>query len=418
MASSVRKSYMTKVHAKNLGVSKKSKTDNSNVSHLQDEEATTNKENKKLDEESNYSLEIPLNSKDEETMNNEFENESDDFDFVSHFDETVETSSEELLEENTAPSGISCAFVGIGGGGGKLAKAFLDAGFSKTILVNTTDKDQPEGIDDNRFILIPGADGVGKNVKLGTSVLSENSTVVEDALKTKIGKVDWIFVCAGGGGGTGSSVAALNDAFDRHLKSVQASGRVVYLVSTPTAQELLNPTIKENSDHLLESVSNHPHIVLDNEKQLKLLRGKVGMLGMYPSANKAFAKMLSLVLKLSSESSSIQTFDSKDLEACLRNPGRIFLGTSIVRDPAQGGLGSKIYQSCLAGSPCPSIGSKGSAGALLLVAPSTVLDTPEVSNHLESAISYVGGRASTLFSGVYVNEKAPGLISVMMMCGL
>ena len=418
MASSVKNSTMTKVHAKNLGLNRKKRLNEGDEIELELEKQTTNKENKKLDEESNYITEILQTPKDETIMNNEFENDNDDFDFVSHFDETVETSSEELLEDNTAPSGISCAFVGIGGGGGKLAKAFLDLGFSKTILVNTTDKDKPDGIDDSRFVLIPGADGVGKNVKLGTSVLNENSTVVEDALRTKIGKVDWLFVCAGGGGGTGSSVAALNDAFERHLKSVQACGRVVYLVSTPTAQELLNPTIKKNADHLLESVADHPHVALDNEKQLKLLRGKVGMLGMYPSANKAFAKMLSLVLKLSSESSSIQTFDSKDLEACLKLPGRIFLGTSIVRDPTQGGLGSKIYQSCLAGSPCPSIGQKGSAGALLLVAPSSVLDTPEVSNHLESAISYVGGRASTLFSGVYVNEKAPGLISVMVMCGL
>ncbi|MDB4337421.1 hypothetical protein OAA09_00225 [bacterium] len=413
MASTSKKYSMSKSHAKNLGLVKKTKLEKANS------DSSDNKENKKLDESTNYIIEELCNIEEKENMSNELENETDDdFDFVSHFDETVETTSEELLDENTAPSGISCAFIGIGGGGGKLAKAFIDSGFHKTILVNTTEKDKPDGVDDKNFVLIPGADGVGKNVSLGTSVLSENSTVVEDALKTKIGKVDWIFVCAGGGGGTGSSVAALHDSFERHLKSVQGAGTVVYLVSTPTAQELLNPTIKKNSLHLLESISDSPHVVLDNEKQLKLLRGKVGMLGMYPSANKAFAKMLSLVLKLSSESSSIQTFDSKDLESCLKNPGRIFLGTSIVRDPTQGGLGSKIYQSCLAGSPCPSISGKGSAGSLLLVAPSSVLDEPEVSNHLESAISYVGGRASTLFSGVYVNEKAPGLISVMMMCGL
>ena len=51
-----------------------------------------------------------------------------------------------MLPENRAPSAISCAFVGVGGGGGKLAKAFLDLGYTKTIFVNTTVKDQPEGV--------------------------------------------------------------------------------------------------------------------------------------------------------------------------------------------------------------------------------------------------------------------------------
>jgi len=342
----------------------------------------------------------------------------DDFDFVSHFDENAEVRSDELLPDNTAESALNCAFIGLGGGGGKLAKAFLDLGFNKTILVNTTEKDQPDDVEEDHFLLIPGADGVGKNVELGTAVLEENSALVEDALRTKVGNVDWIFVCAGGGGGTGSSAACLTDSLNRHLKSVQGSGRVVYIVTTPSAQELLNPTIKSNSEYLVSSISEQPHIILDNEKQLKLLRGKVGMLGMYPAANKAFAKMLGHVLKLASESSTIQTFDSKDLESCLKSTGRIFLGTSIIRDPECRGLGSVIYQNCLKGSPCPSIRQKGSAGSLLLVAPSVVLDLPAVSNHLESAISYVGGRADTLFSGVYVHDGAPGLIAIMMMCGL
>ena len=411
MASTVKTSKMTRAHAKILRPRKKQSKDDAVVSKNKTELAT-NKENKKLDEDVNYTYEQNINSE-ENSMS-----QDSDFDFVSHFDENAEVKSDELLPENEAPTALQCAFVGLGGGGGKLANAFLKLGFNKTILVNTTEKDQPSDVEEDHFLLIPGADGVGKNVELGTSVLSENSTLVEDALRTKIGNVDWIFVCAGGGGGTGSSVAALNESFERHLKSVQGSGRVVYLVTRPTAQELLNPTIKENAEHLLTSIASYPHVVLDNEKQLKLLRGKVGMLGMYPAANHAFAKMLSLVLKLASEASSIQTFDSKDLESCLRSPGRIFLGTSIIRDPEQRGLGSAIYQNCLSGSPCPSINKKGSAGSLLLVAPSLVLDTPEVSNHLESAISYVGGRADTLFSGVYVNDGAPGLIAIMMMCGL
>jgi cell division GTPase FtsZ len=126
----------------------------------------------------------------------------DEFDFVDAYSEEPATDEEELLPENTAVSAINCAFLGIGGGGGKLAKAFIDVGFSRTLLVNTTEKDQPDGIDPANFVLIPGADGVGKDVDLGKKILEENGALVEDAVRARIGRPDWIFVLAGGGGGT------------------------------------------------------------------------------------------------------------------------------------------------------------------------------------------------------------------------
>ena len=75
----------------------------------------------------------------------EFDN---DFDFIDHYGSDTEVANEEQLPENEAPSAINCGFVGVGGGGGKLAKAFLDLGFNKTLLVNTTEKDQPDGVDE------------------------------------------------------------------------------------------------------------------------------------------------------------------------------------------------------------------------------------------------------------------------------
>ena len=60
--------------------------------------------------------------------------------------------------------------IGVGGGGGKLAKAFLDLGFNKTLLINTTPKDKPEGVDEKHMVIIPEADGVGKDVELGKIV--------------------------------------------------------------------------------------------------------------------------------------------------------------------------------------------------------------------------------------------------------
>jgi len=344
--------------------------------------------------------------------------DDDDFDFVMAYDDDPAEGDERLLPENDARSAIGCGFIGVGGGGGKLAKAFLDIGYNKTILVNTTEKDQPGGLDPNHFVLVPGADGVGKDVDLGKQVLNENSALVEDAVRTRIGKVDWLFVLAGGGGGTGSASHELHGSLSRYLESVEASGQVVYIVSKPTAQEMLNPAIATNYSALMSDVSDKPHIVIDNEKQLQLLRGKVGMLNMFPSANKNFAKLFSQVLKLADEHTEIQTFDSKDLERCLRAPGRIVIGSTIIKDVNRNDLGSLVYQGCLRSSPCPAPKGQATTGTLLLIVDGNMASDPDVSRRLESAFSYVGGRADVLFSGVYVKERLPGLIALTMLGGL
>ena len=93
--------------------------------------------------------------KDDEVKDDEYINPPDaggEFDFVEAYDDEP-IADDELLPENTAVSAINCAFIGVGGGGGKLAKAFLDLGFNKTLLVNTTLKDLPTGIDDQRCII-------------------------------------------------------------------------------------------------------------------------------------------------------------------------------------------------------------------------------------------------------------------------
>ena len=352
--------------------------------------------------------------KDDEYINDEFD--SDDFDFVEAYDDDP-AGDERLLPENSARCAIKCAFLGVGGGGGKLAKAFLDLGFSKTILVNTTEKDQPSGVESDHFLLLPGADGVGKDIQLGKKVLEDNGALVEDALRTRIGQTDWVFVLAGGGGGTGSACHELHSPITRYLTSLEASGKVVYVITKPSAQEMLNPTIKENFDSCLSDVSSHPHILIDNEKQLQLLRGKVGMLNMYPAANKNFAKLLWQVLKLADEHSEIQTFDSKDLEKCLSSDGRMIIGSTVLRDVSKNDLGSQVYQGCLRSSPCPKPAGKSSTGVLLLVVTPDMADDPDVSNRLESAFSYVGGRADTLFSGVYVKNRLPGLIALTLLGG-
>ncbi len=344
--------------------------------------------------------------------------DAEDFDFIDHYGEEVEIKHHDQLDDNSVASAINFGVIGVGGGGGKLAKAFLDLGVNKTLLVNTTPKDQPSGVDEKHLVIVPGADGVAKDATLGKKVFKENGAIVEDALRTRLGKVDWLFVFAGGGGGTGSSCVALAPVFERYLKSVEAEGTLVYCITSPTSQELLNQTIRDNSKQLMKEVSKYPHIVLDNEKQGKLLRGKVGMLSLFPVANKTFAKLLLQILKLSSESSPMQAYDSEDLKRSLKTEKRAFIGSTLIANPNDAKLGATIFQNCLNRSPCPPPKGKPKTGSILLVVTPEMADDPEISKHLDAAISYVGGRSDTLFAGVYVKEKLPGLVAIIMMNGL
>jgi cell division GTPase FtsZ len=369
-----------------------------------------------ISEEDESEFKLPS---DDEVMPTTFDSfEADDFGFIEHFGEEISIQHEEQLPENEAQSALNCAFIGIGGGGGKLAKAFLDLGFNKTLLINTTEKDQPEGVEPAHLILIPDADGVAKNVTFGKQVFNENSAVVEDAIRTKLGKVDWLFVLAGGGGGTGSSCVELHEVFERYLSSVQAEGKVVYIISWPTAQESLNPTISKNALILANDVAPYPHLLIDNERQVQLLRGKVGILNMYPVANSTFAKLFHQVLKLASEKSFVQTFDSKDLGRCLSTEGRMFLGSTMIANPSDPKLGAAIFQNCIKRSPCPMPKGKSITGTMLLIITPEMATDPEISKHLDAAMSYVGGRCETLFSGVYIKENLPGLVAILSVNGM
>ena len=143
------------------------------------EEAILNSEELKKTEEPEPALDYRLHE--EETVEEESEPEekdtttwelpdADDFDFIDHYGEEVEIRHHDQLDDNSVASAINFGVIGVGGGGGKIAKAFLDLGVNKTLLVNTTPKDQPSGVDEKHLVIVPGADGVAKDATLGKKV--------------------------------------------------------------------------------------------------------------------------------------------------------------------------------------------------------------------------------------------------------
>ena len=107
------------------------------------------------------------------------------------------------------------------------------------------------------------------------------------------------------------------------------------------------------------------------------------MLNLHNVANKNFAKLLAQVLKLADSASEIQTFDTKDLEKCLGAPGRIVIGSSMIRDTGRKDLGSAVFTNCVAASSCPPPGGDAATGALLLLLNSKTASDPKISKNLE-----------------------------------
>jgi hypothetical protein len=96
----------------------------------------------------------------------------------------------------------------------------------------------------------------------------------------------------------------------------------------------------------------------------------------------------------------------------------MFIGSTVIKDPATAKLGSLILHNCLTRAVCPPPYGKPQTGTLILVASEDMVADPKISKHLEAAISYVGGRTETLFSGVYVRRNVPGLIAILCMNGI
>ena len=340
--------------------------------------------------------------------------ETNEFDFINDTDVQEEKLSS-LLPDNQAISSINVGFCAFGGGGGKVLKSFIDLGFNKAILFNSTAKDKPADVPDRHLVVFPNSDGLGKNVENGRKLFKDNSALIEDTLRTKIGKVELLCVICCGGSGSGSSTGAIKDIFERYMKS-NGGGQVLYIVSTPTNQENLNNTVKNNSDALLKDLEGETIVVIDNERQTSILRGKVGISGLYPKANESFAKLFWQLLKLSCEKSDLSVCDSEDLKKFLEAKGRIFLGSSTNQPDDK--LGVNIFQKCIDTSPCPAPKNKSNKGILLQVIGEEASNDPAVSEHLNASVAYTGARCDTLFTGVYVRKGLNGIVSILGFSGL
>ena len=118
-----------------------------------------------------------------------------------------ELNEEEEAVEDKSGGALTYAIVGAGQGGGRMAKAFYDMGYTKTVAVNTARSDL-NGLDlpENQKFLVDehGEQGAGKDQAKAEAAIERKEQEVFNKFREVFGNnVDRILICLGVSGGSG-----------------------------------------------------------------------------------------------------------------------------------------------------------------------------------------------------------------------
>ena len=214
--------------------------------------------------------------------------------------------------------GIKFGFVGCGQGGGKIADLFAQKGY-RTIAINTSPVDLSAltMIPHEYRISIGSRLGAGKDPRVGQEAIRIDSAKVQKVIHDYFARdVDYVFVTACLGGGTGTGVVA--DTIEICRQMGLTTGCVCTI---PLASE----SLEEHKNALkgldiLSDISPTPLYFIDNE----LLRARFGnrpIMGFWPMANEAIVSSLDEVNQIPNRPSSMFVFDREDFFRLLNTPG-------------------------------------------------------------------------------------------------
>lgn len=214
--------------------------------------------------------------------------------------------------------GIKFGFVGCGQGGGKIADLFAQRGY-KAMAINTSPVDLAAltMIPNERRICIGSRLGAGKDPRVGEEAIRVDAAKVKAALEDYFyHDVDFIFVSACLGGGTGTGVVS---------DTIELAREVGLTTGCITTIPLNSESLEEHKNALkgldiLSDVAPTPLYLIDNE----LLRVKYGnkpVIGFWPMANEAIVNSLDEINQIPNRPSNMFVFDREDFFRLLNTRG-------------------------------------------------------------------------------------------------
>ena len=248
--------------------------------------------------------------------------------------------------EDESGGALTYAVIGSGQGGGRIAKAFYDLGYKKTVAINTAKSDLAllDLPDMHKFHLdCFGQQGAGKNQEKSKEAFELKGQEIFNKLREVFGeKIDRILICVGAAGGTGGgSVLPLVDIAKRYFTYVgkeDASERVGVIASLPTSGECASPVVANNAYNRIQSLCASaangdfaPLVMIDNDK-IKKLYPKLTVKKFWPTLNNTIAGLFHVFNLLATKNSDYTTFDPADYDTVMKTKGCMIFGVTTVKD--------------------------------------------------------------------------------------
>lgn len=263
---------------------------------------------------------------------------------LEDFEPDIDAIVDEI--EDKANGALTYAFIGAGQGGGRMAKAFFDLGYTKTLAINTAKNDLnlldlPEN---HKFYIDHGGDqGAGKDQVKAAIAFENREQEVFNKLKSIVGEsVDRIIICAGMAGGSGGgSVVPLVKLAKKYFTYVgreDASERVGVIASLPTTGESASPIVATNAYNRIKQLCAmakdkkfSPLIIVDNQK-IKKLYPKLTVKAFWPTINNTVAGLFHIFNVLATQNSDYTSFDPQDYDSVMKSSGCMIMGVTSVKD--------------------------------------------------------------------------------------
>lgn len=348
----------------------------------------------------------------------------------------IEQSKMDLVEDESGGA-IRYGIVGSGQGGGRMAKAFFDLGYRKTIAFNLAQSDLNHlGLPENHkhHLVYEGASGAGKNHAVSKKAFDDKSQEVFNKYKEIFGdKIDRILICVGVGGGTGGgSVMSLLDTAKRYFAYIgveNPSERVGVIASLPTTGECASPVVAENSynrmTELCEAAENNqfaPLVIIDNDK-IKKLYPRLTVKQFWPTLNNTVAGLFHIFNLLCTKNSDYTVFDPADYDSIMKTSGCMIFGATTIKDPESStsvsqGLRNNLEKTLLA-SGFDLTSAKGAAS--IIVGGTVLYETvPGLMDNIEygfdTLATLTGG--AIIHRGIYEDPDREKLVAYTIVGGL
>lgn len=270
------------------------------------------------------------------------------------------------------------AFLGSGQGGSRIADAFYRLGYRRVAVLNTTDMDFA-GLTPEIPKLNLGVGGAAKDPQFAANALKGRDEEVRDLMTRAFGNdPEYVLLCVGLGGGTGSGTAPGLVALARAYLSDKGKDprRVGAIVSLPPVSEgQAQARNAVNAFKALYELKVSPLVIIDNARIHELYEPPMSQL--HPRANVTVSQLLHLFNRLAAVHSEYVTFDRSELGQLLDGGvvvmGAADLAVDEIRSPAD--VSQRIRDE-LANNVLATVDlRKGQKAACLFVGSQDVLDS-------------------------------------------